>query len=280
VACSLLLVTLEALARGGARYSRVGVGAARPAVPVRLGWARWPSVAAVGGLLAVAVGVPAYAVARWWSYDTGIDSELIAALFSTLRFGLIGAAITTLAALPLAWLAVRHRNLASTVLERCAYLTSSLPGVVVALALITLSVRWADSLYQTTVLVAASYLMLFLPRSLVNLRAGLAQAGPELDDAARALGCSELRRLVRVTLPLIAPGIAGGAAFVFLAICTELTATLLLAPTGTTTLATQFWTHSDSLDYAAAAPYAAVMIVISAPLAYLVLEQSRRMRRR
>jgi len=151
---------------------------------------------------------------------------------------------------------------------------------VVALALVTLTVRWADSLYQTTAVVAACYLMLFLPRSLVNLRAGLAQASPDLDDAARALGSSELKRLVRVTLPLIAPGVAGGAAFVFLAVCTELTATLLLAPTGTTTLATQFWAHSDSLDYAAAAPYAAVMIAISAPLAYLMLEQSRRLRRR
>jgi iron(III) transport system permease protein len=280
VACSLLFVTLELLARGGARYARVGAGAARPAVPVRLDLARWPVVAVLSGLLIAAVGVPAYAVARWWSYDTGIDSELIAALFSTLRFGLIGAAVTTLAALPLAWLAVRRRNLTSAALEQCAYLTSSLPGVVVALALVTLTVRWTDSLYQTTAVVAACYLMLFLPRSLVNQRAGLAQASPDLDDAARALGSSELKRLVRVTLPLIAPGVAGGAAFVFLAVCTELTATLLLAPTGTTTLATQFWAHSDSLDYAAAAPYAAVMIAISAPLAYLMLEQSRRLRRR
>ena len=280
VACSLLFVTLELLARGGARYARVGAGAARPAVPVRLDLARWPVVAVLSGLLIAAVVVPAYAVARWWSYDAGIDSELIAALFSTLRFGLIGAAVTTLAALPLAWLAVRRRNLTSAALEQCAYLTSSLPGVVVALALVTLTVRWTDSLYQTTAVVAACYLMLFLPRSLVNLRAGLAQASPDLDDAARALGSSELKRLVRVTLPLIAPGVAGGAAFVFLAVCTELTATLLLAPTGTTTLATQFWAHSDSLDYAAAAPYAAVMIAISAPLAYLMLEQSRRLRRR
>ncbi|HKH55982.1 MAG TPA: iron ABC transporter permease [Propionibacteriaceae bacterium] len=280
VACSLLFVTLEVLARGGARYARVGAGAARLPVPVRLDLARWPVVAVLGGLLVAAVGVPVYAVARWWSYDTGIDSELMTALFSTLRFGLIGAAVTTLAALPLAWLAVRRRNLASTALEQCAYLTSSLPGVVVALALVTLTVRWADSLYQTTAVVAACYLMLFLPRSLVNLRAGLAQASPELDDAARALGSSEVKRLVRVTLPLIAPGVAGGAAFVFLAVCTELTATLLLAPNGTTTLATQFWAHSDSLDYAAAAPYAAVMIAISVPLAYLMLEQSRRLRRR
>jgi iron(III) transport system permease protein len=69
-------------------------------------------------------------------------------------------------------------------------------------------------------------------------------------------------------------------AFVFLAASTELTATLLLAPTGTVTLATQFWSPSDSLDYAAAAPYAATMIVFAAPLTYLLLHQSRVVRGR
>ena len=83
-----------------------------------------------------------------------------------------------------------------------------------------------------------------------------------------------------MTLPLIAHGHASAARFVFLAICTELTATLLLAPTGTTTLATRFWSHGDSLDYAAAAPYAAMMILLAAPLTYLMLEQSRKVRHR
>jgi iron(III) transport system permease protein len=128
--------------------------------------------------------------------------------------------------------------------------------------------------------VVAAYVILFLPRALVNLRTGIGQTAPELDDSARALGASSLRRALRITLPLIAPGLASAAAFVFLAVCTELTATLLLAPTGTTTLATRFWSHSESLDYAAAAPYAAAMILLAAPLTYLMLEQSRKVRQR
>ena len=46
----------------------------------------------------------------------------------------------------------------------------------------------------------------------------------------------------------------------FLGVVNELTATLLLAPNGTRTLATQFWTHVNDLDYAQAAPYALLMI--------------------
>jgi iron(III) transport system permease protein len=54
------------------------------------------------------------------------------------------------------------------------------------------------------------------------------------------------------------------AALVFLSTATELTATLILSPTGTTTLATGFWEYTTGLSYGAAAPYAAVMVGLSA----------------
>jgi iron(III) transport system permease protein len=82
--------------------------------------------------------------------------------------------------------------------------------------------------------------------------------------------------LRRVTLPIIAPGIGASIALVFLSVVTELTATLLLAPTGTTTLASRFWSHSESIDYGAAAPYALLMIAISAPATYLLTRDARR----
>jgi iron(III) transport system permease protein len=62
---------------------------------------------------------------------------------------------------------------------------------------------------------------------------------------------------------LIGPGIGVAAALVALSASTELTATLLLRPIGTDTLATQFWTYTTGLAYGAAAPYGALMIAIS-----------------
>jgi iron(III) transport system permease protein len=105
---------------------------------------------------------------------------------------------------------------------------------------------------------------------MVSLRAAIAQTPPMLDEAARALGARPATVFWRVTLPLMAPGVGAGAALVFLAVVTELTATLLLAPIGVTTLATQFWSNADSIEYGAAAPYAALLIAISAPAAYLL----------
>ena len=56
-----------------------------------------------------------------------------------------------------------------------------------------------------------------------------------------------------------------GSGAVAKSIATELTATLLLAPIGTRTLATQFWSESGSLAYGAAAPYALLLVLLSVP---------------
>jgi hypothetical protein len=57
---------------------------------------------------------------------------------------------------------------------------------------------------------------------------------------------------------------------------TELTATLLLSPAGIETLATRFWSHTKSITYGAASPYAAMMVVvISAPMTCLVTQRAR-----
>ena len=70
----------------------------------------------------------------------------------------------------------------------------------------------------------------------------------------------------QVTMRLAAPGAAASMALVGLGITNELTATLMLAPNGTRTLATEFWSLTSELDYAAAAPYALLMVLLSLPL--------------
>src|SRR5262249_47300002 len=146
----------------------------------------------------------------------------------------------------------------------------SLPGIVVALALVTLAIRFARPLYQTQPLLLVAYTILFLPLAIVSIRAGLLQAPRALEEAAHALGVGPTSAFMRVTLHLILPSVGAGAALVFLAIATELTATLLLSPIGTQTLATRFWSNADEIAYGAAAPYAVLMVVLSLPATYLL----------
>jgi iron(III) transport system permease protein len=208
--------------------------------------------------------------AAWSSDDIG------SALGQTLGLALLGGAATTLAALPMAWLSVRAPGRLQKVLEACHYYVGSLPGVVVALALVTITVRIALPLYQTMTTLLLAYGLMFLPRAVVGLRASLAQAPVELERAAMALGRPPLKAIWQVTMRLSAPGVAASMALVALGITTELTATLMLAPNGTVTLSTRFWSLTNDIDYVAAAPFALLMVALSLPLTLLLHYQSRR----
>ncbi|ORC22530.1 MULTISPECIES: ABC transporter permease [Rhodococcus] len=276
----LTLLVIESVVRGSARYARIGAGAARRAVPAELGWGNSLAVLLfLGVLIVLSVGVPVISVLRWlviggaavWKLDT-VGSALV----QTVGFGIAGAVVTCVLAFPIAWISIRHRGRFSRFLEGCTYISSSLPGIVVALAFVTVSIRYLHPLYQTVTVVIAAYALLFLPRALVNLRTGFAQAPIGLEEAAQSLGLSPLSAFFRVTLPLAAPATAAGGALVFLGIVNELTATLLLAPTGTRTLSMQFWSLSSEIDYAGAAPYAFIMIVLSLPMTYVLFTQSKK----
>jgi iron(III) transport system permease protein len=119
-------------------------------------------------------------------------------------------------------------------------------------------------------------MLMFLPRAILSLRASIAQAPVELEQAAGSLGRSPAQALWSITLRLAAPGAASGMALVSLGITNELVATQMLASNGTQTLATMFWGYSSEIDYAAAAPYALIMILFSLPLTWLLYAQSKR----
>jgi iron(III) transport system permease protein len=277
VGCCVLLLALTAWGRGGGRYARVGSGAPRPPRRVRLGAWMGPALTVPVAITALALGVPLVTIGRWLIRG-GADAwrlvDVGAALGETLVLAVSGAMLTTIAVMPMAWLAVRSRSQLTQVLEASHYYVGALPGVVVALALVTITVH-AGPLYQSVATLLLAYALLFLPRALTALRASIAQAPVELEWAAMSLGRTPVGA-ARLTMRLAAPGAAAAMVLVALAVTTELTATLMLAPSGTRTLATQFWALTSELDYAAAAPYALLMVVASLPLTLVLTAQSRR----
>lgn len=269
----------EVLLRGQERYARVGSGAARRAAPAELGRAALPCLLIPLLFAALSLGVPLLTLGRWLAIGGSRiwqGADIGGAILQTVGLALAGALLTTLAAAPMAWLSVRAPGRLQRVLEACHYYVGSLPGVVVALSLVTITVRVALPLYQTVGTVLLAYLLLFLPRALVGLRASLAQAPVELERAAMALGRTPLQAVRQITFRLAAPGAAASMAMVALGITNELTATLMLAPSGTRTLATEFWSLTSEIDYAGAAPYAVMMVAASLPMTILLHIQSKR----
>ncbi len=273
----LVLLVIELRLRGEAALWRVGGGTLRPAEPVSLGRMRPVALGAALLVVALSLGVPLVSLARWLRVGSSTEfpiDELGGATLTTLALGAVAAAVTVLLALPVVWLAVRHRGRVGTVVERSTFSANALPGIVVGLAFVTIAARNLPGIYQTAPLLVLGYAVLFLPRAVVSLRASLEHAAPVLDEVSYSLGLSRPMTLWRVTLPMIRSGLGAGAALVFIAVSTELTATLLLSPIGTTTLATGFWSKSSAVQYGAAAPYALLLILVSIPATWMLSRQA------
>jgi iron(III) transport system permease protein len=275
VLLSLLVLAGEGVLRGRGRVSRSGPERRSP--PLRLGWARWPVLALFAALILLALGVPVGSALYWMAdglppaLSGGANVSLLDAAGHTALYGGGAAALATVMAIPVALLAIRHSGRMRHALERSTYLVLGMPGVVIAFALSYFTERYAAGFgYGTSMLLIACYAIMFFPLALVGVKASLARAPVSLDEVARSLGQRRLAVLLRVTLRLAGPGLVAAFCLVFLSAVTELTATLLLIPTGTQTLATQFWAYESNLSYSQAAPFALVMIIVAAVPSYVL----------
>jgi len=267
VALTAMLLVGEMLTRRrGARYARLG-GAGRPPSRVALGAWRWPSVAMLVAVAVLALGVPAASMLRWAAAGVsrpGTLAEVATAAGNSLWVSALGAVLTLVLALPIGLLTVRSPGPVSAALDRAAYLTHALPGLIIGLSLVFFGIHVAFELYQTVWLLALAYAALFLPLAVGVVGAAAGQSPPSLEEVARSLGRPPAYVLRTVTLPLAAPGLGAGAALVYLVCLKELPATLLLRPTGMDTLATELWRHTSFGAYAAAAPYALLLVLVAA----------------
>lgn len=263
---AIAIVVMESRFRPAASAARSGAGAKRSHRVTPLGPWRWAAWLAPAGVLALALVMPAAGLRRW--FDQGSSradgAELLGTVGNTLQVAALGALAVVVLAFPVALLAVRHPGWLSRTANQAAYAGHALPGVVVGLSMVFFGVRFAPSVYQELPLLVLGYVVLYLSFGLGALQASIAQIPPALDDVARTLGRSRWGVWWSVTIRLAAPGIGAAATLVFLTIMKELPATLFLRPTGFETLATQLWAELASFSRAAAAPYAAAIVLIAA----------------
>ncbi len=262
----------EAAVRGRRRYARISRGSARLLTPIALGGFT-PVVMLALALLAVASFVVPLVTLGFWVWQGSSTGRGIAtvvpAMFTSLGYALPGAVLTTVLAIPLVVGSIQFRGWIARVSDRLPYLVHGLPGIVVALAGVFMSIRYLPEVYQSTTLVLLVYAVLFLPLAQSAVRASAELVPRELTDVARSLGKPPLAAFVLAMLPNLAPGIGAALALVALQLMRELTATLLLAPAGVVTLATEFWSYTSDRAYGAAAPFAAALVLISGVPVYL-----------
>jgi osmoprotectant transport system permease protein len=160
-----------------------------------------PSSRIIGGY---GNGVLAAAADPWvrWSWVRDHQHVIYSALRQHIELTVIAVGIGLLIALPLSVLSTRVRRVYGPVLG----LTGAL-YTIPSLALFALLVPWTGLSRTTAEIGLVSYTLLILIRNIVT---GLNAVPDDIKEAARGMGFTPLRQLVRVELPLAAPAIIAG----------------------------------------------------------------------
>jgi len=269
IACVMLAVVilLIAVERYGRRDRRYALSTRRPRtaqavrLPTGAGWIAtiFCALPVLMGFV-LPVGFLIREVARRGLLEQ-IDESFLAHLFSTLELSVLA----TLATLMLGIVIVTASRLARMRLTRAALTITGIgyavPGTVLALGLLTplvsmdsvLSTLWRELTGQRLGLIImgslagiiVAYVIRFLPIATGSLSAGLDRVSPGLEDAGRILGARPRELVLKIQIPLLRPALASAALLVFVDCIKELSATLLLRPLNTETLATLVYGHAS-----------------------------------
>ncbi len=193
---------------------------------------------------------------------------------NTFKFSLLATLMITLVGGLVSYIIVRRETALSGLLDSVLMVPYVVPGVVMAIGfLLTFNSGVLDLVGTATIIV----LILFIRRLPYGVRATsavLRQIKPSIEEAAISLGASPLKAFLKVTVPLMLPGVVAGAMMSFITAINELSSTLLLYTGGTTTMPVKVYNAVLDGEFGIAAALSTILLLSSGVCVYVVMRFS------
>jgi len=170
---------------------------------------------------------------RWYG-ELFRDAAMMAALKNSLIVAVASTLISTIFGTMAALVMERYQFGGKLALDALLYLPIIIPEIAMAVMLLLFFVLARVTLSLGTVIIAhVAFNISFVT---VVVRARLVGFDRRLEEAAQDLGANELQTFWHVTLPLLMPGILGGALLAFTLSLDDFVVTFFTAGVGATTL--------------------------------------------
>ena len=180
---------------------------------------------------------------RWYQAMFG-DDRVMGALRNSLVVALFSTVVSTVLGTMLAIALERYRFRGRGALDGIAYLPIIIPDVTMAVMLLVFFFQafgvvgdlFAIRLTTGLTTIALAHIAFSISFVAVVVRARLSQLDSSLEEAAADLYANRWQAFRRVTLPLIAPGVAGGALLALTLSLDDVVVTQFVSGAGSTTL--------------------------------------------
>ncbi len=237
-------------------------------------WIKWPLFGVVCLLSTIVVlfyGMVFYgAFTKLWGVNYSLTLENFAYVFSTgatyltntLKLAGIATPLGGILGVLIAYLVSRKRFPGRATMDFLSMMNFAVPGIIVGIGYI---LAFNTPPIQLTGTAAIIVLVFIFQRMPVGIREGIAmlqQVDPTIDEAAADLGAGFFRTFRRITLPLIAPAVVAGMAYMFSACITSISAVIMVVSARWQLITVALLHEVDNADLSQAAAYGVVIVVV------------------
>ena len=169
-----------------------------------------------------------------WYGELLRDQSVHDALRTSLIVGVMATAIATVIGTFAALALSRHGFRGQTFADTTIYAATVMPEIVVGVSLLVFFVAMQFALGITTIIIAhVAFTISFVT---IVVRARLSGMDRSIEEAAQDLGANPVQTFLRVTLPLILPGVMAGALLAFTLSFDDFVITFFVSGVGSSTL--------------------------------------------
>ena len=189
---------------------------------------------------------------------------------TTLEFSAVGAPLTALVGLLIAYVTTRRRFTGRKLIDFGAMICFAIPGTVIGVSYILAFNTPPLLLTGSAAIIIISFIVRNMP---VGIRAGvsgLAQIDKSLEEASLTQRASSIRTIISVVLPLLRPALVSAIVFSFVKSMTTVSAIIFLVDADTQVATTYILSRVEDGDYGQAICYGSVLIVTMLTVILLV----------
>ncbi len=189
-------------------------------------------------------------------------------IWNTLIFSSIAVVAIVITGTLIGYLISRRPGIATGALDALLMVPYVVPGIVMGIAFITRFNEPPLALTGTGLIIIMAVFVRRLPYSARSVAAALKQVGPNLEDAAISLGYSPGKAFLKVTVPLILPGIMAGALMSFVTAMNELSSSLVLYVGSTITMPVRIYLSVMDGEYGTASALSTILLTMTVVAVY------------
>ncbi|PZN59599.1 MAG: iron ABC transporter permease [Proteobacteria bacterium] len=188
---------------------------------------------------------------------------------NSVSFSISAVALIVLVGTLVGVLVARRTNLNTSLLDGAFMIPYVMPGIVIGIAFIAAFNTGPVVLTGTAAIIVLSIFIRRLPYSVRTTASALRQISPSMEEAAISLGYSPFRAFLRVTVPLIVPGIVAGGMLSFVTAINELSSSLVLYVGSTMTMPVRIYLLILDGDFGTAAAMSSLLLLLSGLAVYV-----------